>query len=97
MEEATSKRVRVGEYWGKEVQRRQKPCPDGLSTLKKKIVIIALNEGASNQYVMENRSLVGQVLFDWLDEVFYEARSALFRGRNARCVGVALEARPILG
>jgi hypothetical protein len=30
-------------------------------------------EGATNHCVMENRSLVGQVLFDWLDEVFKQA------------------------
>ena len=28
------------------------------------------NKGAANYRVMENRSLVGQVLFDWLDTVF---------------------------
>jgi hypothetical protein len=28
------------------------------------------NEGATNHCVMENRSLVSQVLFDWLDDLF---------------------------
>jgi hypothetical protein len=34
------------------------------------MVITPTTEGATNHCVMENRSLVGQVLFDWLDEVF---------------------------
>ena len=34
------------------------------------MVVTPTNEGATNHCVMENSSLVGQVLFDWLDEVF---------------------------
>jgi len=62
--------VGEGEYQGKEVQRQQKLCLDGLPNPMKKMIITPLNEGASNHCVMENRSIIGQVLFDWLDEVF---------------------------
>ena len=43
---------------------------NGLTNPKKKMIITPTDEGATNHCVMENRSLVGQVLFDWLDEVF---------------------------
>ncbi len=29
-----------------------------------------LNEGAANHVLMENRRLMAQVVFDWLDDVF---------------------------
>ena len=61
--------VGEGEYKSTEVQRQQKVIMDGLSNPLKKMVITPSNEGATNHCVMENRSLVGQVLFDWLDEV----------------------------
>jgi hypothetical protein len=43
---------------------------DYLPNPVKELLITPSNEGASNHCVMENRSLIGQVLFDWLDEVF---------------------------
>ena len=61
--------VGEGEYKSAEVQRQQKVILDGLPNPLKKMVITPSNEGATNHCVMENRSLVGQVLFDWLDEV----------------------------
>ena len=61
--------VGEGEYKSAEVQRQQKIILDGLPNPLKKLVITPSNEGATNHCVMENRSLVGQVLFDWLDEV----------------------------
>jgi hypothetical protein len=45
-------------------------CIDGLPNHTKGLVVTPLNEGASNHCIMENRSLVGQVVFDWLDDVF---------------------------
>jgi hypothetical protein len=36
----------------------------------KKLVITPTTEGATNHCVMENRSLMSQELFYWLDEVF---------------------------
>jgi hypothetical protein len=36
------------------------------------MVVTPSDEGASNHCVMENRALIGQVLFDWLDETLRE-------------------------
>lgn len=62
--------VGAGEYSGEETRRQQKLCMDGLPNATKGLVVTPLNEGASNHCVMENRSLVAQVVFDWLDDVF---------------------------
>lgn len=62
--------VGEGEYKSEEVKRQQKLCMDNFPNPMKKIVITPTVEGATNHCVMENRSLVSQVLFDWLDEVF---------------------------
>ncbi|MDD2469306.1 MAG: alpha/beta hydrolase, partial [Desulfobulbus sp.] len=62
--------VGEGEYKSAEVARQQKVIMDGLPNPLKKMVITPTAEGATNHCVMENRILVGQVLFDWLDDVF---------------------------
>lgn len=62
--------VGEGEYRSQEVKRQQKVIMDGLPNPMKKLVITPTNEGATNHCVMENRSLVSQVLFDWLEDVF---------------------------
>jgi len=62
--------VGEGEYKSDETKRQQKYCMDNLPNPMKKLIITPSKEGASNHCVMENRSIVGQVLFDWLDEVF---------------------------
>ena len=62
--------VGEGEYQGEETRRQQKICLDGLANPVKGLVVTPLDEGASNHCVMENRSLVAQVAFDWLDDVF---------------------------
>ncbi|NCC25958.1 MAG: alpha/beta hydrolase, partial [Deltaproteobacteria bacterium] len=62
--------VGEGEYKSQEVQRQQKIAMDNFPNPLKKMVVTPVNEGASNHCVMENRSLIGQVLFDWLDDVF---------------------------
>jgi len=62
--------VGEGEIKSQEVQRQQAVIMRGLSNPMKKMVITPAEEGAANHCIMENRSLVGQVLFDWLDEVF---------------------------
>jgi len=62
--------VGEGEYESAETRRQQDRCMDSLPNPMKKLVITPSNEGASNHCIMENRSIVGQVLFDWLDEVF---------------------------
>jgi hypothetical protein len=62
--------VGEGEYKSEEVKRQQKLCMDNFPNPMKKLVITPTIEGATNHCVMENRSLMSQVLFDWLDEVF---------------------------
>jgi len=62
--------VGEGEYRNQEVQRQQQIALDGFPNPAKKMVVTPANEGAANHCIMENRSLVGVVLFDWLDEVF---------------------------
>ncbi|HOW53636.1 MAG TPA: alpha/beta hydrolase [Syntrophorhabdaceae bacterium] len=62
--------VGEGEYKSEEVKRQQKIAMDNFPNPAKKMVITPANEGATNHCVMENRSLIGQVLFDWLDEIF---------------------------
>ena len=59
-----------GEYKSGEVQRQQKIAFDNFPNPKKKMVVAPANEGATNHCIMENRNLVGQALFDWLDECF---------------------------
>lgn len=61
--------VGEGEYKSEEVKRQQQVCMDNLPNPLKKFVVTPEIEGASNHCIMENRSLVSQVLFDWLDEV----------------------------
>jgi len=62
--------VANGEYKSPEIKRQTKLCIDGLPNPQKKLVITPAREGASNHCIMENRSLMSQELFDWLDEVF---------------------------
>jgi hypothetical protein len=62
--------VGEGEYGSEEVKRQQQVCMDNLPNPGKKFVVTPEIEGASNHCIMENRALVSQVLFDWLDEIF---------------------------
>jgi len=62
--------VGAGEYSGEETKKQQKVCIDGLPNPIKGLVVTPLDEGASNHCIMENRSLMSQVVFDWLDSVF---------------------------
>jgi pimeloyl-ACP methyl ester carboxylesterase len=62
--------VGEGEYKSTEVKRQQQVCMDNFPNPMKKMIITPTTEGATNHCVMENRSLVSQVLFDWLDDVF---------------------------
>lgn len=62
--------VGEGEYRSQEVRRQQKVALDGFPNPDKKMEVTPSDEGASNHCVMENRSLVAQVVFDWLDHVF---------------------------
>lgn len=60
--------VGEGEYGGAEVQRQQKLCIEGSARGNRKMVVTPLAEGASNHCIMENRSLMSQEVFDWLEE-----------------------------
>jgi pimeloyl-ACP methyl ester carboxylesterase len=62
--------VANGEYKSPEIERQTKVCIDTLPNPKKRLVITPAEEGASNHCIMENRSLMSQELFDWLDEIF---------------------------
>jgi hypothetical protein len=64
----------AGEYGNKEIKRQQQECIEKLPNPKKRLVVTPAAEGASGHCVMENRSLMSQVFFDWLDEIFEEAR-----------------------
>lgn len=59
-----------GEYSNEEVERQQEECIEKLPNPQKKLVVTPANEGASNHCIIENRSVMSQVVFDWLDEVF---------------------------
>jgi alpha-beta hydrolase superfamily lysophospholipase len=60
-----------GEYAGsKEAKRQQHACFDALPDSRKKLVIAPHNEGAGHHCLGENLSLMSQIVFDWLDEVF---------------------------
>ncbi len=65
--------VGEGEYQSAEVKRQQQLCLDNLPNPRKKLVVTPASEGAANHCVMENRSLMSQVVFDWLDELFQAA------------------------
>jgi pimeloyl-ACP methyl ester carboxylesterase len=68
--------VGEGEYQSAEVKRQQQLCLDNLPNPRKKFVVTPAMEGAANHCVMENRSLMSQVVFDWLDELFQAAQPA---------------------
>ena len=59
-----------GEYANEETQRQQKECLDALPNPNKKMIVTPLNEGASSHCIGDNRSLMSQFVFDWLDELF---------------------------
>lgn len=62
--------VGSGEYASPEIERQTRLCLDCLASPRKDLAITPADEGAANHCVMENRSLMGQVVFDWLDETF---------------------------
>ena len=62
--------VGEGEYQNAETKRQQAVCLDKLANPNKKLVVTPLDEGASNHVIMENRALMSQVVFDWLDDAF---------------------------
>lgn len=65
--------VAAGEYKIAEIKRQNKLCLDCLANARKAMVVTPAAEGAANHCVMENRSLMSQVVFDWLDDTFRDA------------------------
>lgn len=62
--------VSNGEYKNAEIQRQTALCISGLPNPGRKLVVTPAEEGASSHCIMENRSLMAQELFDWLDGIF---------------------------
>ncbi len=62
--------VSSGEYGSPEIARQTEQCITTLGSAEKRLVVTPADEGAVNHCVMENRSLMSQEVFDWLDRVF---------------------------
>jgi pimeloyl-ACP methyl ester carboxylesterase len=67
--------VGEGEYDNKEVKRQQGECMSKLPNPNKKLVVTPADEGAANHCITENRSVMSQVVFDWLDDTFNKTQS----------------------
>lgn len=61
--------VGAGEYADKEVRKQQNECLSKLPNPMKKLIVTPFDTGASSHCMPENRSLMGEILFDWLDDV----------------------------
>lgn len=59
-----------GEYESPEIARQTSLCLAGLPNPRKRLVLGPVAEGAANHCLMENRSLMSQEVFDWLDAIF---------------------------
>ena len=59
-----------GEYANEEVKKQQQACLKALPNPVKKLVVTPEDLGASSHCIGENRSLMSEVVFNWLDEVF---------------------------
>jgi alpha-beta hydrolase superfamily lysophospholipase len=62
--------VGAGEYVNQETERQQTEFMDKVGTDRKTLVITPEDEGASSHCIGENRTLMAQIVFDWLDDVF---------------------------
>ena len=62
--------VGAGEYVNKETKRQQEEFLNKVGTQNKTLVITPENEGASSHCIGENRTLMAQIVFDWLDNLF---------------------------
>ncbi len=62
--------VGAGEYSNKETERQQKEFMDNVGTHNKTLVITPEDEGASSHCIGENRTLMSEIVFDWLDDLF---------------------------
>lgn len=61
--------VGEGEYANQEVKKQAEACLRQLPNPRKKFVMTRTDEGASSHCIGGNRSLMSEVVFDWLDEV----------------------------
>lgn len=61
--------VAYGESLNPEIQRQTRLCIEGLSHPSKRLVITSAEEGAANHCLMENRELMSQEVFDWLETI----------------------------
>lgn len=59
-----------GEYKSETVKAQQQAVLAGFPDPRSRMVVTPADEGATNHCLMENRSLVGVVVFDWLEDVF---------------------------
>jgi len=62
--------VGAGEYVNEETERQQKEFMDKVGTENKTLVITPEDEGASSHCIGENRTLMAEVVFDWIDDLF---------------------------
>ncbi len=62
--------IGAGEYVNEETERQQKEFMDKVGTKNKTLVITPEDEGASSHCIGENRTLMAEVVFDWLDDLF---------------------------
>lgn len=62
--------IGAGEYTNQEVRRQQREFIDSVANPNKKLIVTPADEGASSHCIGENRSLMSQVVFNWLDELF---------------------------
>ncbi|MFW5837767.1 MAG: alpha/beta hydrolase family protein, partial [Desulfovibrionaceae bacterium] len=59
-----------GEIQSEVVRKQQEHAMKHFANPNKKMVVTPSDEGGTNHCIMENRNIVAQVLFDWLDEAF---------------------------
>jgi alpha-beta hydrolase superfamily lysophospholipase len=59
-----------GEYANEEIQKQQHDFMEGVSSSRKKFVLTHENEGASSHCLGVNRSLMSEIVFNWMDETF---------------------------
>ena len=64
--------IGAGEYANEEVKAQQQAYLDNLPNPNKKLVVTPQDLGASSHCIGENRSLMSEIVFNWLDETFRE-------------------------
>jgi hypothetical protein len=57
-----------GEYANQEIKRQQAAFLEGVANANKELVVTRNDEGASSHCLGGNRSLMSQIVFDWLDD-----------------------------